>query len=83
MDELKILDQIHLDALRVLEETGVKCASTEVRQIFEETGLAAFDESTGHIHVLTPLVEQALKRKALRNQVIAFGVIPPDFLNME
>jgi len=60
MEELELLDQIHTDALRVLEETGVKCESLELRRIFEETGLAAYDEITGHIHVLTPLVEQAL-----------------------
>ena len=55
-----LLEQIHADALRVLEEVGVKCVSKEVRRIFEDTGLAAFDESTGHIHVLSPLIEQVL-----------------------
>jgi trimethylamine--corrinoid protein Co-methyltransferase len=78
MEELELLDQIHTDALRVLEETGVKCASSEVRRIFEETGLAAYDESTGHIHVLTPLVEQALTSTPKRDQYWipenAFGV---------
>ena len=44
MEELELLDQIHTDALRVLEETGVKCESLEVRRIFEETGLAAYDD---------------------------------------
>ena len=39
------LEGIHKDALQVLEEVGVKCTSPEIRQIFEETGLAAFDES--------------------------------------
>ena len=72
------LEQIHQDALRVLEEVGVKCQSPEVRQIFEETGLAAFDPSTGHIHVLTPLVEQALAQTPKRDQYWipenAFGV---------
>jgi len=68
MEELELLDQIHTDALRVLEETGVKCESSEVRRIFEETGLAAYDEGTGHIHVLTPLVEQALTSTPRRDQ---------------
>ncbi|MBW1829989.1 MAG: trimethylamine methyltransferase family protein [Deltaproteobacteria bacterium] len=68
MEELELLDQIHNDALRVLEETGVKCESLEVRRIFEETGLAAYDESTGHIHVLTPLVEQTLNSTPKRDQ---------------
>jgi len=72
------LDRIHQDALRVLEETGVRCASTEIRQIFEDTGLAAFDETTGHLHVLSPLVEQALATAPKRDQYWipenAFGV---------
>lgn len=54
------LDRIHTDALRVLEETGVKCSSPKVRQILEDTGLAAFDETTGQLYVLSALVEQAL-----------------------
>ncbi len=62
------LETIHNDALRVLEEIGVKCDSAEIRQIFEDTGLAAFDESTGHIHVLSPLVEQALNSTPKRDQ---------------
>jgi trimethylamine--corrinoid protein Co-methyltransferase len=72
------LERIHGDALQVLEEVGVKCASPEIRQIFEETGLAAFDDTTGHIHVLTPLVEQALSTAPKRDQYWisenAFGV---------
>jgi len=63
-----LLETIHQDALRVLEEVGVKCTSPEIRQIFENTGLAAFDETTGHLHVLTPLVEQALNTAPKRDQ---------------
>jgi len=78
MEELELIDQIHTDALLVLEETGVKCESSEVRRIFEKTGLAAYDESTGHIHVLTPLVEQAIASTPKRDQYWipenAFGV---------
>lgn len=54
------LDRIHQDGMRVLEEVGVRCSSLEIRNIFEETGLAAFDESSGHLHILSPLIEQAL-----------------------
>jgi trimethylamine--corrinoid protein Co-methyltransferase len=54
------LEKIHRDSLTVLEEVGVKCRSSAIREIFEETGLAAYDESTGHLHILTSLVEQAL-----------------------
>jgi len=63
-----ILEKIHDDALRVLEEVGVKCASVEVRRIFEDTGLAAFDEDAGHIHVLRPLIEQALSATPKRDE---------------
>ena len=63
-----ILEKIHDDALRVLEEVGVKCVSEEVCRIFEETGLAAFDEDAGHIHVLRPLIEQALSTAPKRDQ---------------
>lgn len=63
-----LLTKIHDDALRVLEEVGVKCDSAEVKKIFEETGMAAFDDSTGHIHVLRPLVEQALNTAPKRDE---------------
>jgi trimethylamine:corrinoid methyltransferase-like protein len=52
--------QVHEDALRVLEEVGVKCTSLRLRQVFEDTGLAAYDDSTGHLHILPALVEQTL-----------------------
>ncbi|MCF8087090.1 MAG: trimethylamine methyltransferase family protein [Desulfotignum sp.] len=72
------LDQIHQDALQVLEETGIRCSSPEVRQILEDTGLAAYDETTEHLHVLSPLVEQALADTPKRDQYWirenAFGV---------
>ena len=72
------LERIHQDALRVLEEVGVKCASSEIRRIFEDTDLAAYDDTTGHIHVLSPLVEQALNTAPGRDQYWipenAFGV---------
>jgi trimethylamine---corrinoid protein Co-methyltransferase len=73
-----LLDRIHQDALQILEETGVYCQSAEIRQIFEDTGLAAFDETTGHLHVLSPLVEQALATAPKRGQYWipenAFGI---------
>ena len=76
-DEAYLL-RIHEDALRVLEEVGVKCTSREIRKIFEDTGLAAFDDTTGHIHVLKPLIEQILVTAPKRDQYWiaddAFGV---------
>jgi trimethylamine--corrinoid protein Co-methyltransferase len=78
LEESDLLSKIHQDALRVLEEVGVRCQNPEVRQVFEETGLAAFDESSGHIHILSPLVEQALNTAPKRDQFWipenAFGV---------
>lgn len=68
LDETGFITRIHQDALRVLEETGVKCQSSEVKKVFEDTGLAAFDDVTGHIHVLAPLVEQALTTTPKRDQ---------------
>jgi trimethylamine:corrinoid methyltransferase-like protein len=66
--EPSFLDKIHRDALRVLEEVGVKCNSPNVIKIFQDTGLAAFEEGTGHIHVLSSLVEQALNTTPKREQ---------------
>jgi len=60
LENLELMDQIHPDALRVLEEAGVKCDSSEVRQIFKATGSVAFDETICHLYVLALLVEQAL-----------------------
>jgi len=78
LEELDLLARIHRDALTVLEEVGVKCHHPEVRRLFEETGLAAFDDTTGHIHVLTPLVEQALSTTPKRDRFFvpenSFGV---------
>jgi trimethylamine:corrinoid methyltransferase-like protein len=68
LENSDLLEKIHRDALRVLEEVGVRCESPRIRQIFEDTELAAFDESTGHIHVLAPLVDQALTTAPKRDK---------------
>jgi len=68
LEELELIDQIQEDALRVLEEVGVKTESEEVRRIFEDTGMAAYDDANGHIHILRPLVEQALNTAPKRDQ---------------
>jgi len=68
LENCNLLEKVHQDALKILEEVGVKCASAEVRQIFEDTGLAAFDETTGHLHILTPLVEQAISTAPKRDK---------------
>lgn len=78
LENSELLEKVHPEALQILEEVGVRCASPKVRQVFEETGMAAFDESTGHLHVLSPLVEQALTTTPKRDQYWipenAFGV---------
>lgn len=67
LEQSDLIRRIHQDALRVLEEVGVRCVSHDVRRVFEETGLAAYDESRGHLHVLSPLVEQALNTAPKRD----------------
>jgi trimethylamine:corrinoid methyltransferase-like protein len=66
LDEIELIDQIHEDALRVLEEVGVKVKSEKIIRIFEDTGLAAYDQSSGHLHVLRPLIEQTLSTAPTR-----------------
>lgn len=72
------LSYIHRDAIRVLGEIGVKCREPRVRRLFEDTGLAAYDETTGHIHILEPLIEQALSMTPKRDSFFipenSFGV---------
>ncbi len=62
------LDRIHKEAMTVLEETGIQCKSNKIREIFENTGLAAYDETTGFLHILPQLVEQALHETPKRAQ---------------
>jgi trimethylamine:corrinoid methyltransferase-like protein len=71
-----LTSRIHQDALRILEEVGVKCDSKEIRTLLEETGLAAYDDATGHLHVLAPLVEQALSTTPGRE---AYWIPPNSF----
>jgi len=75
-DTQEMLSRIHQDALRILEEVGVRCASSEVQNILVDTGLAAYDDTTGHLHVLSPLVEQALTTNPGRD---AYWIPPNSF----
>jgi len=56
------LQRVVEDSARVLEEVGFNCSNSTVRELLEQTGLAAFDESTGHVHVLPELLIQAVER---------------------
>ena len=68
LEQSDLIARIHEDALRVLEEVGVRCESPKVRQVFEGTGLAGYDEDRRHLHILRPLVEQALTTTPKRDQ---------------
>ena len=78
LEKSDLIARMHEDALRVLEEVGVRCESPMVRQLFEDTGLAAYDTDHGNLHILRPLVEQALSTAPKRDQYWipenAFGV---------
>lgn len=71
-----MLTRVHQDALRILEEVGVRCTSLEVQNLLVDTGLAAYDDITGHLHVLAPLVEQALATTPGRD---AYWIPPNSF----
>ena len=47
-----VYERIHKNAKRVLEEVGFRIKNIEVKKILENTGIAAYDETTGHIHIL-------------------------------
>jgi trimethylamine---corrinoid protein Co-methyltransferase len=68
LDNIDLLDRIHKDALRVLEEVGVHVESQRVRRLFEDTGMAAYDEETKHLHILSPLIEQTLSTAPKRDK---------------
>lgn len=78
LEKSNLIARIHEDALRVLEEVGVRCESATVRRVFEDTGLAAYDTDHSTLHILRPLVEQALSTTPKRDQYWipenAFGV---------
>ena len=75
IDALPVLDKIHEDALRVMEEVGVRCVSPKVREYLENTGLAAYDETTGHIYILGALVEhRELPAASFRHRARQAGV---------
>ena len=77
-DRVTVLRQIIRDALRVVEEVGFLCPSEEVKEILEGSGLAAFDQTTGHMHIVQELVERALlctpKRADFWLPMESFGV---------
>ena len=61
-ETVSMLQRVFLDSLRVVEEVGFRCPSEDVRELLEQTGLAAVDETTGHMHLLGDLVRQSLQQ---------------------
>lgn len=52
---------IHEEACQLIEEVGVKCENKKIIKTFENTSLAAYDETTKRIHILRGLVDKSLK----------------------
>lgn len=64
---MNINEHIHNEACQVLEEVGVKCENQKVIDTFESTGYAAYGPITKRIHILRPLIDEALKLTPKRN----------------
>jgi len=67
MKKDKTLEALHNEACQLLEEVGIKCENEEIRKIYEDTGLAAYDETTGRIHILRDLIDQSLSTTPKRS----------------
>jgi trimethylamine:corrinoid methyltransferase-like protein len=86
-ESVEVLQRVIEDAARVLEEIGIRCLDPTVRELLEGTGLAAFDETTGRIHVLRDLVRRSLQSTPkndqfwLPTQSFGFGGTAPFFLD--
>jgi len=55
-------ERIHSNAKKVLEEAGFKLFSKDIRTILEGTGMAGYDEKTGHIHILKDYTQECIDR---------------------
>ena len=58
--ELETYKRIQESTKRVLSEVGIETKNQNVIDLLQETGLAAYDESTGRIYLLSELIDQAL-----------------------
>jgi trimethylamine:corrinoid methyltransferase-like protein len=52
--------RLHEEACLILEEVGVRCDNRKIIDIFEDTGLAAYDETSNRLHILRDLVDGSL-----------------------
>ncbi|MEF8943235.1 MAG: trimethylamine methyltransferase family protein [Desulfohalobiaceae bacterium] len=48
------------ESKQVLQDVGVKCTDKRVIETFEKTNLAAYDETTQRIHIMTDLIDSCL-----------------------
>ena len=56
-----IVKLIHEDACGVLLYTGVKCENEKIKETFEASQMAFFDETTGRIHITEKLIDYCLE----------------------
>ena len=59
---VEVLKRLIEDAIDVLEETGFHCPNGRIKELLESTGLAAYDETSGQMHILGDLSRQVLKQ---------------------
>jgi trimethylamine:corrinoid methyltransferase-like protein len=59
---------MHDEACWLLENVGVKMDHPFLIETLEKTGLAAFDQSSGRIHLLRPLIDQVVAAAPKRDQ---------------
>ncbi len=58
--ERELYQRVQETTKQVLSEVGVETRNREVIDVLEGTGLAGYDASTGRLHVLPDLIDQAL-----------------------
>lgn len=60
VEERELYRRVQETTKQVLSEVGIETRNREVIELLEGTGLAGYDTSTGRIHVLPDLIDQAL-----------------------
>jgi|GEM_PF-1259021 len=60
MVEQDLERHLRQESMQILQDVGVQCADKRVIETFENTSLAAYDETTQRIHIMTDLVESCL-----------------------
>lgn len=60
--------KVKLASKQILQDIGVRCNDRRVIETFENTNLAAYDETTQRIHIMSDLVESCLASTPRRDQ---------------